>query len=73
LNVLTIVRGGTRADRQTSHRNHFMQPLRLRWRLLDRLGKLRRDEARKGRGPLVLASARQTGLDGLRGRSLNDM
>ena len=34
---------------------YFMQPLRPRRRLLDRLGKLRRDESRKG-----YASARRT-------------
>ncbi|HEY3623293.1 MAG TPA: hypothetical protein VGL12_13065, partial [Roseiarcus sp.] len=48
----------------------FMQPLRPRRRLLDRLGKLRRNEARKGRVASALAAARQTGLDGLRGRTL---
>ena len=45
----------------------FMQPLRARGRLLDRLEKLGRDEARKGN-----PSARSTGLDGLRGRTLDD-
>jgi hypothetical protein len=45
----------------------FMQPLRPRGRLLDRLGKLRRNEARKGR-----VTARSDGLEGLRGRTLDD-
>ena len=45
----------------------LVHPLRPRRRLLDRLGKLRRDELRKGD-----ASARRTGLDGLRGRTLDD-
>ena len=40
----------------------LMHPLRPRGRLLDGLGKLRRDELRKGDAP-----ARPTGLDGLRG------
>jgi hypothetical protein len=43
---------------------YFMQPLRCRRRLLDGLGKPRRDEARKRPIALVLASARGTGLGG---------
>ena len=45
----------------------LVHPLRPRGRLLDRLGKLRRDEARKGR-----VAARRPGLEGLRGRTLDD-
>ena len=45
----------------------LVHPLRPRRRLLDRLGKLRRDELRKGS-----IAARRTGLDGLRGRTLDD-
>jgi hypothetical protein len=40
---------------------YFMQPLRPGRRLFDRLGKLRRDEVRKGR--VALASARRAGLE----------
>ena len=47
-----------------------MQPLRPRRGLLDRLGKLRRHEERK-RG-VGSAAARRAGLDGLRGRTLDD-
>jgi hypothetical protein len=36
------------------------------------MGKLRGDEARNGQGALTLASARRTGLDGPRGRTLDD-
>jgi hypothetical protein len=46
---------------------YFVQPLRPRRRSLDRLGKLRRNEARKGK-----ASARWAGLDGRRSRTLDD-
>jgi hypothetical protein len=48
----------------------FMQPLRPGRRFLDRQGKLRRNEARKGR--VALASARRTGLESLRARTLDD-
>ena len=44
---------------------YFIQPLRSRRSLLDWLGKLRRDEARKGRVASACASARPTGLNGL--------
>jgi hypothetical protein len=44
-----------------------MHPLRPHGWLLDRQAKLRRDEARKGN-----ASAGGTGLDRLRGRTLDD-
>ena len=43
---------------------YLMQPLRSGRSLLDRLAKLRRDEARKRRS--TVASARRTGRDGLR-------
>ena len=46
---------------------YLVQPLSPRRRLLNRLGKLRRDELRKGS-----ASTRRTGIDGLRGRALDD-
>jgi hypothetical protein len=45
----------------------LMEPSRSGRRLLDRLGKLRRNEAGKGR-----ASAGRTRLDGPRSRTLND-
>jgi hypothetical protein len=45
----------------------LMEPSRSGRRLLDRLGKLRRNEAGKGR-----ASAGPTGLDGRRSRTVND-
>jgi hypothetical protein len=45
----------------------FVQPLRARRRLLDRLRKLRRNEPRKRD-----ASARWSGLDGLRGRTVDE-
>jgi len=44
---------------------YFVQPLRPSRRLLDRLGKLGRNEARRGEAP-----ARRTGLDGLRAERL---
>jgi hypothetical protein len=44
----------------------FMQPLRARRRRLDRMGKLRSDELRKRD-----ASTRRTGLNGLRGGTLD--
>ena len=51
---------------------YFMQPLRPRRRLLDRLAKLRRNETGKRRRALALASPPVVGLDGLRGRTLGD-
>jgi hypothetical protein len=46
---------------------YFVQPLRPRRWLLDRLGKPRRDELRKGH-----VAARPTGFDGLRGGTPDD-